>query len=136
MSVAIDQIPRLSLVGLLLAHVVVVLPYVGRVPHWLLAIVALCIFWRVMVFNELWRFPNTFWKTFLLIIGIIVIWLGDDQKIGLPISINLLILAFSFKLLEMQHERDAYVIVLLGYFIIAAQFLYRTDLFSFFYAFF
>ncbi len=124
----IYQIPRNSLIWLLTAQVAVIVPHVYRIPWWLTAISLACTCWRVQVFRGLWRFPNTLLRMAFVLLGAASILYSYGTFLGALAGVALLIMAFSFKLLEMHTLRDAYIIVLLSYFVIAMDFLFEQSM--------
>lgn len=124
----IYQIPRNSLVWLLSAHVAVIVPHTVRIPWWLTAISMACVLWRIQVFRGLWRFPGMMLRLAFVLIGAAGILYNYGTVLGALAGVALLIMAFSFKLLEMHTLRDAYIIVLLSYFVIAMSFLFEQSL--------
>jgi transglutaminase-like putative cysteine protease len=118
------QIPRNSLAWLLAAQVAVIAPHVVRLPIWVVAVCAGCIFWRVMVYQGRWNYPGRLVKISFVLGGTIGIPLGYRTVLGLEPAVALLVIAYALKLLEMHHKRDAYIVVLLGYFVAMTQFLF------------
>jgi transglutaminase-like putative cysteine protease len=118
------QIPRNSLAWLLAAQAAVIAPHVTRLPLWVVGVCIGCIVWRVMVYQGRWNYPGRWTKVLFVLAGLIGVPVGYRTILGLEPAIALLIVAFVLKLLEMQHKRDAYVVVLLGYFVAMTQFLF------------
>ncbi|MFT5794353.1 MAG: transglutaminase-like putative cysteine protease [Saprospiraceae bacterium] len=57
--------------------------------------------------------------------GLVGIGVGYRGRVyGLEPAVALLVIAFVLKLLEMQHKRDAYIVILLGYFVAITEFLF------------
>jgi len=129
----IYQIPRNSLVWLLTAQVAVIAPHVSRIPWWLTVISLACTYWRIQVFRGLWRFPGKLLRFAFVLIGAAGVLYSFGTFLGALAGVALLILAFSFKLLEMHTLRDAYIVVLLSYFVIAMNFLFSQSMSHAFY---
>ena len=129
----IYQIPRNSLVWLLTAQVAVIIPHISRIPWWLTAISFACAFWRIQVFRGLWRFPGKMLRFAFVLIGAAGVLYSFGTILGAPAGVALLIMAFSFKLLEMHTLRDAFLVVLLSYFVIAMNFLFEQSMSHAFY---
>ena len=128
MVAATYQIPRNSLAFLLLAQVVVVLPHVLRLPVWLTVVCIGCICWRIMVFRGQWSYPPRWVKAGFVVMGFIAVPLGYSTIYGVEPAVALLIVAFALKLLEMYAQRDAFMVVLLAYFVAITQFLFYTTI--------
>ncbi len=122
------QIPRNSLAWLLCAQIAVILPHVGRLPIWVTVVSAACIVWRVMVYRGHWRFPGKWVCGLLVVAGFLGVPIGYRTILGLEPAIALLVVAYVLKLLEMHRQRDAYVVILLGYFVAMCQFLFQQSI--------
>lgn len=121
----LDQIPRSSLVLLLIAQAAVIAPHVPRLPLWIVALWGLCVVWRVFVYLGRWGYPGTIVKAGLILLAAVGVGVGYGQLYGLDPTSALLVIAFSLKLLEMGERRDALVLIYLAYFVIGVQFLYE-----------
>jgi len=122
------QMPRVGLFWLMIAQIAVVLPHVGRVPMWVMAIGVITMIWRVMVFLEKWSYPSGFIKAVIVVVGGFAILFHFGIKLTLESAISLLILGFFLKLVEMYRRRDAYVVAFLSFIIILSQFLYGQEI--------
>ncbi len=122
------QIPRNSLAWMLGAQAAVILPHVTRLPIWVVAIAAACIFWRIMVFQGRWSFPSRWIKVLFVFSGFAAVPVSYGQIYGVEPAVALLIVAFSLKLLEMVQKRDGYVVVMLAYFVSITQFLFEQTI--------
>ncbi len=117
-------LPRNSLIWLLAAQVTVVLPHIERLPNWVLGVLLVCGFWRVMIWQGRWSFPPSSLKFLLVIVAVTAIVLRFRPLLGLEALVAILITAFGLKLLEMRQQRDAFLVVMLSYFIIMTEFLF------------
>ena len=128
MSARSYQIPRDSLIWLLTAQVAVVLPHIERLPPWITFVSALCVFWRVMVYQGRWSYPGKQVRLLLVVTGVVgVVW-SYGTLLGTAQGVSLLILTYSLKLLEMNTQKDAYVSVVLSYFVVATEFLFSQSI--------
>ena len=121
------HIHRNALIWLLSAHFFSVFPHFFRTPIWLVSIVLSCIAIRIMIYRGRWDYPNRAVKFVLVVIGVVAIYANYGAVMGPDAGVALLILTYSLKLLEMQKKKDAYIIVLLTYFVIATNFLFNTS---------
>ena len=122
------QIPRNSLAWLLVAQAAVIAPHGLRLP---LAIVLLCLIcglWRVMVYQGRWSYPGRWAKVLIVFLGINGVGWGYGTFLGLDPWVGLLVTAFVLKLLEMHNKRDAYIVILLAYFVSLTEFLYQQSI--------
>ena len=120
MSIA-EQIPRSSLLWLLLAQSVVILPHAGRMSWWMIAIWVLCAIWRIAMFRGQASYPGALLRTTLVAMGCLGIALDFGGLGGLDIAVALLMLTFSLKLIEVRSRRDLYLVIFLAYVVIAAR---------------
>ncbi len=122
------QIPRNSLFLLLAAQAAVILPHVTRLPVGVTLVCVACIAWRVMVYRGQWNYPGRRTRAAFVIAGFIGAPIAYGTIFGVDPAVGLLILAYVLKLLEMHHRRDAFVVVVLGYFVAMCQFLYSQTI--------
>ena len=122
------QVHRNSLAWILAAQVAVIAPHVMRLPVWTTAICAFCIFWRVMVYQGRWSYPGVIVKLTFVVASVAGLGFGYGTFLGVDPWVGLFIVMFSLKLLEMRGRRDAFVVVLLGYFVALTLFLYQTGI--------
>jgi protein-glutamine gamma-glutamyltransferase len=117
---------------LLMAQVAVILPHVLRLPLWVILICIGCCAWRVMVYQGRWGYPGRWVRGLFVVAGFIGIGVEYQARVyGLESALALLILAIGFKLLEMRHRRDAFILILLSYFVTVTQLLFaQTILFT------
>ncbi len=119
------QIPRNSLAWMLASQVAVILPHVTRLPIWVVLVVIGCVTWRTMIYQGRWSYPGRWAKVGFVLTGLVGIPLGYKGRVyGLEPAVSLLVVAYVLKLLEMHQKRDAYVVILLGYFVAITEFLF------------
>lgn len=123
-----EDIPRISLVWLLVAQVLVIIPHVLHVPLWLLGLWLGCAAWRVQVFRMRVPFPNSWVKAALMLSSGFAVYLSRGSLVGLDAAVALLITAFILKLLEMRTRRDALVLIFLGFFSVVTSYLFADGL--------
>jgi len=122
------QIPRNSLALLMVAQVVVVLPFILHLSPWLVGVGLFCSGWRLGVYQGRWDYPRRWVKALVVVASVAGVSLSGVPAFSLEAAASLLILAFALKLIEMKNRRDAYVVIFLGYFIIATQFLFDQSM--------
>lgn len=130
MNQAIYPIPRNSLIWLLVAVLMALLPHFERLPSWMWGVVLGALLWRVQVFRQRWQFPNKWLRVGIVFAGAAGIFFSYGTLFGPEAGVALLSLAYTFKLLEMYKERDAYLIVILSYFVIATNYLFERGFFN------
>ncbi len=122
------QIPRNSLALLMIAQIVVVVPYFMQLSPWLIAVGLFCGFWRMGVYQGRWDYPRWWIKALLVMASLAGVAVSGVAGFSLEAAASVLILAFALKLVEMKGRRDAYLVIFLGYFIIAIQFLFDQSI--------
>ena len=123
-------IPRASLLLLLVTVGLAIAPHMFRLPLWLPVVAVACVGWRIQVYRERWVFPSRIVRFSMVLTSMVAIFLFYGTVLGPDAGVALLILAYLFKLLEMYKERDAFLIVILSYFVIATNYLFSTALLS------
>ncbi len=124
------QIPRNSLAWLLVAQAAVIAPHVWsfRLPVWTVLLCIGCGIWRVMVYQGRWTYPGRWARVLFVIVGFVGVGLGYRTFLGVDPWVGLAITAFVLKLLEMHTRQDAYVVIILGYFVALTEFLYHQGI--------
>ncbi|MBT7370526.1 MAG: DUF3488 domain-containing protein, partial [Gammaproteobacteria bacterium] len=122
------QVPRNALILMLTAQTLVILPHVMRLPVWLTLLCIGCGLWRVMVYQGRWSFPGKWIKALFVFGGLIGVGFGYGTLLGLEPWVGILIVAFALKLLEMHQRRDAYTVIVLGYFVALTEFLFEQGI--------
>lgn len=123
-----DDIPRISLMWLLIAQALVIIPHLLHVPLWLIGVWLGCAAWRMQVFRMRWPFPNALVKAALMIGSGFAVYLSRGGLVGLDAAVALLITAFILKLLEVRTRRDALVLIFLGFFTVVTSYLFADSL--------
>lgn len=131
-----NQIPRNSLLLMLVAQSLVILPHVLRLPVWLTMFCVCCGLWRIMVFQGRWSFPGRIIKTLFVLGAFAIVGFGYGTLLGLEPWVGILIVAFALKLLETHQLRDAYTVIVLAYFVALTIFLFEQGIPYAFYVFF
>ena len=122
-----QQVPRNALVWMILCLFSLVVPHIGRIPLWVLAVYVLAAVWRIMVYRGRWSFPGRLVKAAMIVCASLGIYLSFGTVLGLEPTVALLLTAFALKLIELASHKDAYVLLFLGYFICLTEFLFSQD---------
>ena len=120
-------IPHTSLKWILLANLLAILPHFPHLPIWLFIFSMLCLLYRILIFKRMVRFFGRFISVLLVFMAGVGIFLEYRGSFGVAAGIALLVMSYSMKLLEMKDRRDAYTQVILGYFVLATEFLFDTS---------
>ena len=123
-------IPRNSLVWLLASMFAGIAPHFSRLPLWVITICILCGGWRIMVYRSRWKLPGRWIKTLLVFSSFAAVLGHYGTLFGPDAGTALLILGFCFKLLETHNRKDAFTVVVLGFFVVATAFFYTQSMAS------
>lgn len=124
----VAQIPRNSLIMLIAAFAMVILPHVAQISPWIIAAGIFCAWWRWMIFLGRRNFLTIWQKAALALACGAAVVISEGVTQNLETWAALLIMAFALKLLEMKTQRDAYVIVFIAYFVIATEFIFNHSM--------
>jgi transglutaminase-like putative cysteine protease/Flp pilus assembly protein protease CpaA len=123
------QIHRNALVWLLLAFAGVILIHSTHLPNWITLAALVSAIWRVQRYRGVWPTPSRWVKLSLLAMCLAGLFLEyGSHLIGLEPMVALLVSAYALKLLEMEHRRDALLVVFLAFFIAAVQALFDQSI--------
>ncbi len=122
------QIPRNTLALLMVAQVAVIAPYLQQLSIWIIAVALFCGLWRTNVYLGRWDYPKRWLKAVLVVACLGGVGISGVGAFSLEAMASLLVSMFALKLIEMKSRRDAYVVIFLGYFAIAIQFLFEQQL--------
>ncbi|MGH1486072.1 MAG: DUF3488 domain-containing protein, partial [Cellvibrionaceae bacterium] len=121
---------RQTLLGLLFAQSATVILHWSRLPIWLVVLAALVLIWRIQIYRNQWSYPNRLIRLFLVIFSMVAIVGYYQEWYALEPMVILLIIAFLLKLLEVDRQRDAIVLIFVGYFVAASAFLFEQSIIS------
>lgn len=128
MNKASPPIPRISLVWLLVAQLLVILPHLGHLPGWIIGLWLVCATWRIQVFRQRTTYPGALTKGFMLIAAGAGVYASRGSLMGLDAGVALLVSTFLLKLVELKTRRDALVLVFLGFFTVLTSYLFEDGL--------
>ncbi len=123
------QVPRVSIIWLLLAQVAVILPHLHRMPWWIFVIWLLCALWRLAMFRGEASYPGRFLRVVLVLFGAAGIFISQGGLGGLDVAVALLLLSFSLKIVEVKNRRDLNLVFYLALLVIATAFLFSQSIY-------
>jgi transglutaminase-like putative cysteine protease len=109
---------------LLIAQAFVMAPHILRLPKWFFLIWAVCVGWRILIYQGRWFYPGKLIKIALVIASVVGIVRSYGNVIGLEPAVALLLSAYLLKLLEMRSKRDILLLIFLSYFVIVTNLLF------------
>jgi len=129
MTTEVDfQIPRAALSWILLAVMLVIIPQSLRMPVWISLIALACISWRWLIYAGRLGYPGRSLRVLIVVFTLMVsVTQLRNLGVGLDSAASLLTLGFVFKLIEMRHKRDIYVVISLCFVMAMVQFLYSQS---------
>lgn len=122
------SIPRNSLIWLLIAQVLVILPLLWHVPLWIIGLWLVCAAWRIQVFRMRMQFPKAIVKVAMMVSAAFAVYLSRGSLVGLDAGVALLLTAFVLKLVELRSKRDALVLIYLGFFTVVTSYLFDDSI--------
>lgn len=125
MNNAAYQIPRYSLIWMLIALTSVVLPHSPRLPVWLIIVSVFCIVVRVLIFQGRLRYPGKKIKTLIVFSVLTAVFFEYGRNfLATDTMVAVLIVGIALKLLEMNKQRDVLIVIMLTYFTTMSEFIY------------
>ncbi len=121
-------LPRNSVLWMIGAQGLALLPLFREMPLWLPVVWAAVLIWRLQEFRGRWPMPKPLTKTALVAVCVAGLVLSYQRLLGLEPMVALLICALLLKQLEMRRRRDALFLVYLNFFLIGVQFLFGQAL--------
>ena len=115
------QIPRPGLFWLIAAYTAVIALHFQHLPGWIAIAALVAITWRIQLYRGVWSMPGKLVKLALALFCIVGLVREYGNIVGLEPMVALLVSAFILKLLEMQHKRDASLVVYLAFFLAVLQ---------------
>ena len=123
-----EQLPRRSLLWLIVCQIAVMLPHIQRIPLWVVAVYLAAAIWRLQMFRQRAEMPGKWLRLLLGLSGATLLFMSYGTFIGLEPMVALLLVAAALKLLEAIRERDGYLLVFLGFFICVTHFIFTQTL--------
>jgi len=112
----------------LLALFLVVLPHTLRLPTWISALFIMLCMWRYSICHYQRHLPPTFIRVILSLMVFAGIFAHYHTLFGRDAGVALLVGLLGLKLLEMNHKRDAFLVICLCYFLVVTNFLYSQSI--------
>lgn len=110
------------------AFALVAAPHAMRLPWWVTAVTAALIAWRAYLGHARLELPRN-WLLMVLVTGAAAgIYLHYRTLFGRDAGVALLVIMLALKLMETRSQRDALVVIFLGYFLVITNFLYSQTI--------
>ncbi len=112
---------------LLAVAAITLVPLASHLPGWAVAGSGVLLAWRAFLAWRSRPLPSRWWLALLLMLGAGGAWLQFHTIFGRDPGITLVSLLLGLKALETRNRRDTYVLFYLGFFGVAANFLYSQS---------
>ena len=106
----------------------VILPQVGNLPVWCVALAAGVLLWRGWLALNNKPLPSRWWLAGLLLITMAATWASHRTLLGRDAGVTLVVVLMALKTLELRARRDALVVFFLGFFAMLTNFFYSQSL--------
>ncbi len=118
-----------TLLWILGALALVSAPHVAHLPVWISGFCLLLGVWRWLCAVRGWRLPSAWLRLSLTALALAGVYFSFNTLFGRDGGVALLLVMLSLKLLEMRSRRDAFVVIVLAYFLVITSFLYSQTIF-------
>lgn len=123
-----QQVTYRGMVWLLAAQLVVMLPFAFYLPIWLIPVMLISSYWRFRVLKGNSAQPKLIVRLLVVLLGIAGVLFSGMTLLSLDTMVSLLLLGFALKSLEAISQRDALVVVFIGFFLVAISFLFSQSI--------
>ena len=124
-SFAIEQnVARKTLVWMFAAQIISIFPLFFFLAIWIPVVWGFTLFWRIQIHRGVWPFPRVGLKITLGVISITGLVISYAGSFGVEPMVAFLVSSFSLKLLEVRKPKDVILVLSVGFFAIAALFLF------------
>ncbi|MDX1804412.1 MAG: DUF3488 and transglutaminase-like domain-containing protein [Alcanivorax sp.] len=127
------QLPNHTRVWLTLAVMLCSLPQLLRGPLWQFGLLAVVVVVRGLVQRQWLALPGKISRTLMLLVTVGLTFYSFGRLYGPEAGVALLVSLFALKYLEVVRQRDAYVLIVLGYFVCATSLLFYQGILMFAY---
>lgn len=119
------QVPTHTRLWLVLTIIACSLPQLLRGPVWQTGLVVLVMLMRALADRQRIALPGRVIRGLLMVAVVALTWFSFGRIYGPEAGVALLVSLFSLKYLEVVRQRDAYVVIVLGYFVCATALLFE-----------
>lgn len=109
------------------------LPHVGRLPLLILIILAAACGYRYAIYRYQLYYPAKYISALMVVGSIVAIYFSFGRFRGLDVMVAFFCVMMMLKLVESRSDRDALVVICLGYLLTAISFLFTQDMWVFAY---
>jgi len=123
-----EMLPRESLLWIFAAQFAALLPQFAQLPLWIVCAWAFAVYWRLEVYRGRRDLPGRAIKLLAVALAVGGLALSYRRWFALEPMVALLAISFTLKNLELVSRRDAFLSLLLAYFVAATLFVYEQTI--------
>ena len=105
-----------------------VLPHLGHLAPWCIALTALMLFWRAQLALSNAPLPSRWAVAGVLVVAAVLTLWTEGSLFGKQAGVTMLVVLMALKTLELRARRDAMVVFFLGFFLVLTNFLYSQSM--------
>ena len=128
----VGSLPQATLFFLFSSVFFSLLLHVERLPIWLLVFSTISLVWRSLMFRGILAKPHWILKLVLVSSGFAGIYYSYGTTVAIESMVSLLIAGIMLKPLEVEGQKDAYILIFLNYFLCSLIFLFDQSPLDFF----
>lgn len=113
---------------LLFACLLVLAPQALQMPFWVSSICSVTLLWRGWITFSGKRMPSLWLLVPLSLLAVAAVYWHYRSLFGRQVGVTMLVLLFTFKLMEMHAKRDFFVVMFLSFFLILTNFFYSQSI--------
>jgi protein-glutamine gamma-glutamyltransferase len=127
-SISAEQLTHDRLYWLLASITIVLAPHFARLPVWVTGLFVVMAAWRLGAARMRWRMPPAWVRGLAALIGLIAVGVEFRAWGGQEAGTAMLVVMMSLKFTETVRKRDGLVILMIGYVLVIANFLYSQSI--------
>ncbi|MCB1734986.1 MAG: DUF3488 domain-containing transglutaminase family protein [Gammaproteobacteria bacterium] len=117
-----------TLQWLLLTLTLIAAPHASWVPIWITLLFLAIASWRWFAGQRNWNLPNGWIRAASALLGVSAVYAYYGTVFGREPGVSLLLVMVALKLMELKTQRDEWVLLLLGYFLLLTAFLFQQGI--------
>lgn len=117
-----------TLQWLLVTLVLIAAPHAHRVPIWITSLFLGIATWRWLAGRRNWNLPNHWVRAVSAVLGVSAVFANYGTVFGREPGVSLLLVMVALKMIELRSQRDEWVLLLLGYFLLVTTFLFQQGI--------
>ena len=124
----LSELNRSTLLRLMLAQAVTLIPLMLELPIWIFLVWLVAAVWRVQIYRGALPYPGMMAKIGAVLVVLAVIRLSFSSVFAVDTLVAFLLLAFSIKLIEVHTRKDAVLLINVGFLALSTYFIFSQSL--------